>query len=107
MSTEKILMACVAKGKSRQEMHEVVKVHSVAAGLIVKEQGKDNDLLDRLGNDDNIPFATDELYAMITDTDQFTGRAEAQTDDYIDNFVTPRLNPYKSLLTSEKSDISV
>lgn len=107
MSTEKILMACVEKGKSRQDMHEVIKVHSVAAGLVVKEYAKDNDLLDRLGNDVDIPFSLDELKEMITDTDQFTGRAEAQTDDYIDNFVLPRLKPYQSLLTSEKVDINV
>ena len=56
MATEKILMACVERGESRQEMHEVIREHSVAAGLAVKEQGKENDLLDRLAADDRIPF---------------------------------------------------
>jgi len=107
MATEKILMACVEKGESRQDMHEVIKIHSVEAGRVVKELGKNNDLLERLGTDNRIPFNTDELFDMITDTDQFTGRAEAQTDHYIDTCVMPRLEPYRSLLTSEKTDISV
>lgn len=107
MATEKILMACVEKGQSRQEMHEVIKVHSVDAGRVVKEEGKDNDLLVRLGSDDRVPFSTAELLEMITNTDQFTGRAEAQTDDYLDSVVLPRLEPYASLLSSEKVDISV
>ena len=61
MATEKILMACVEKGKSRQEMHEVIKVHSVAAGKVVKEEGMENDLLTRLANDPAVPFSVPEL----------------------------------------------
>ena len=107
MATEKILMACVEKGKSRQEMHEVIKVHSVAAGLVVKEEGMDNDLLSRLGNDERIPFSLSELHDMIGDSAQFTGRAAAQTEEYIRAVVEPMLARYQTLLTLDHGDIQV
>ncbi|MGL1932928.1 MAG: adenylosuccinate lyase [Desulfotalea sp.] len=91
MSTEKILMEAVEKGESRQEMHEVVKEHSLAAGKEVKEEGKDNDLLERLAADTRIPFDLDSLLAMVTDYSQFTGRAEQQTIDYLNEVVRPLL----------------
>ncbi|HID02041.1 MAG TPA: adenylosuccinate lyase, partial [Desulfobacterales bacterium] len=83
MSTEKILMEAVEKGESRQEMHEVVKEHSLAAGKVVKEEGLDNDLLKRLADDERIPFSYDALLELVGDYTQFTGRASAQTDEYI------------------------
>jgi len=107
MATEKILMACVERGKSRQEMHEVIKVHSVAAGLVVKEEGKDNDLLARLGNDDHIPFSYNELLDLIGDSSQFAGRACAQTEEYIHTIVEPRLASYQNLLTIDHVDLQV
>ncbi len=107
MATEKILMECVEKGKSRQEMHEVVKVHSVAAGKVVKQDGGDNDLLIRLGNDDDIPFSTEELVAMIGTGEEFTGRAAEQTEEYLTEVVEPRLAQYKDLLGDINSELSV
>lgn len=107
MSTEKILMACVEKGESRNEMHEVVKVHSVAAGKVVKEEGKDNDLLERLGNDEAIPFTVDELKAMIGDGSEFAGRAEAQTDEFLDEVVAPRLEQHSNMLGEMDTALSV
>ena len=107
MSTEKILMACVEKGESRQDMHEVVKVHSVAAGKVVKEEGKDNDLLDRLGNDSNIPFNKDDLLGLIAESNHFIGRAKEQTEEYIKEEVDPRVEKYRDLLDSQMDDINV
>lgn len=107
MATEKILMASVAKGKSRQEMHEVVKVHSVAAGKVVKEEGGENDLLARLGADDRLPFTRAELEALVGDGREFAGRAEAQTEEFLAEVVEPRLAGYQSLLTELDSDLAV
>ncbi|MFZ5775656.1 MAG: adenylosuccinate lyase [Thermodesulfobacteriota bacterium] len=98
MATEKILMACVERGKSRQEMHEVIKVHSVAAGLVVKQEGKDNDLLVRLGEDPAVPFTTAELHELVGDGSEFVGRAAEQTDEFLDEVVMPRLSRYPELL---------
>jgi len=107
MATEKILMASVEKGKSRQEMHEVVKIHSVAAGRVVKEEGLENDLLERLANDDAIPFSYEELLELVGDGSEFTGRAEAQTEEYLDEVVLPRLSSYKDLLGNIDSSLGV
>jgi adenylosuccinate lyase len=107
MATEKILMASVERGKSRQEMHEVVKVHSVAAGRVVKEEGLENDLLNRLADDDAIPFSLDELIELVGDGSQFTGRASAQTDEFLDEVVMPRLEKNKDMLGSIDSSLSV
>jgi adenylosuccinate lyase len=107
MSTEKILMACVERGKSRQEMHEVVREHSLAAGLNVKENGKENDLLRRLAGDQRVPFSLAELEEMICDFSQFTGRAEQQTEDYLEEIVEPILDRYSELIDSTDASLNV
>ncbi len=107
MSTEKILMEAVAQGKSRQEMHEVIKEHSLAAGKVVKEEGLDNDLLERLAEDGRIPFSLDELNALVGDYTQFTGRASAQTDEYIREIVVPLLAARESQMGKVDSSLSV
>jgi adenylosuccinate lyase len=89
MATEKILMEAVKRGESRQEMHEVIKEHSLAAGKVVKEQGQENDLFARLAGDDRVPFSLQELEAMVSDYSQFTGRAKEQTEEFILEVVSP------------------
>jgi adenylosuccinate lyase len=98
MATEKILMACVERGKSRQEMHEVIREHSVAAGFAVKNQGADNNLLNLLAADDRIPFDFSELNNLLGDYQQFTGRAAMQTTEFLQEHVAPVLDTYKSLI---------
>jgi len=107
MATEKILMACVERGKSRQEMHEVIREHSVAAGLAVKEQGLDNDLLQRLATDDRIPFTLDELEAMLGNYQEFIGRASAQTTEFLDEVVDPVLRKNKKLIGNIDATLKV
>ena len=107
MATEKILMAAVERGKSRQEMHEVIKVHSVAAGRVVKEEGGANDLLERLGGDPTVPFTHRELVELIGDGSEFTGRAEAQVEEYLSEVVEPRLTAYRDLLGEMDSSLAV
>lgn len=94
MATEKILMACVDRGKSRQEMHEVIREHSVNAGLAVKQEGASNDLIVRLANDGRVPFSAAELEDMIRNYNEFTGRAEAQTLEFLDEVVMPVLDKH-------------
>ncbi|MBM9613547.1 adenylosuccinate lyase [Desulfobulbus rhabdoformis] len=107
MATEKILMACVERGKSRQEMHEVIREHSVAAGFDVKMKGLTNNLLERLSADDRVPFETKELEELIGDYQQFTGRAGMQTSEYLDEHVVPVLEKYQGLLGNFDATISV
>ncbi len=107
MSTEKILMEAVAKGKSRQEMHEVIKEHSLAAGKVVKEEGSDNDLLQRMADDPRIPFSMEEIQALVGDYTQFTGRAAAQTYEYIEEIVSPLLASRKEQMGDIDASLSV
>jgi len=107
MSTEKILMEAVKKGESRQEMHELVKEHSLAAGKVVKEEGLDNDLLQRLADDERLPFSLEDLLDLVGDYGQFTGRASAQTDEYILEVIVPLLAARESQMGEVDSSLSV
>ncbi|MBU1565599.1 MAG: adenylosuccinate lyase [Proteobacteria bacterium] len=107
MVTEKILMGAVEKGKSRQEMHEIVKEHSIAAGTVVKVEGKDNDLLFRLAADENIPFSIEELVAMVSNYSQFTGRAKEQTEEFLQEVVNPLLEKNSKQMQDVDFSISV
>lgn len=107
MATEKILMEAVEKGKSRQEMHEVIKEHSIAAGKVVKDQAGENDLLQRLGEDERVPFSHEELLGMTENILQFTGRAEQQTEEFLSEIVYPLLNENKDKLQTVDAELSV
>ncbi len=82
MATEDILMCCVKKGGDRQQLHEAIRSHSVAAGLAVKEQGANNDLLDRIASDPIFNISREEIEELLR-TDGFTGMAREQTEDYL------------------------
>ena len=107
MATEKILMEAVKKGKSRQDIHEKIKEHSIAAGKAVKEEGKENDLLPRLADDPDIPFNINELNAILSDYSQFAGRAARQTDEYLDEVVIPLLERNRERMGEFDASLSV
>lgn len=107
MATEKILMAAVEKGESRQHMHELIKEHSLAAGEVVKKQGGENDLLVRLAKDKNVPFSLDEIESLVGDYSQFTGMAEVQTERFLAEIVTPILEKNINTMSDVDSSLSV
>lgn len=86
MASENILMAAVAAGGDRQDLHERIRRHSQAAAAVVKEQGGRNDLLERLAADP--AFAKVDLTAVV-DPRQFVGRAPQQVDEFIAEVVDP------------------
>ena len=86
MATENIMMAAVAAGGDRQQLHELIRQHSQAAGEVVKNEGKPNDLMFRLKTD--IAFAAVDLDAAI-DIQQFIGRSPEQVDEFILEHVEP------------------
>jgi adenylosuccinate lyase len=88
MATESFLMAGVEAGGDRQELHEVIRVHSQAAASRVKEQGLDNDLIRRLGND---PAFAGVSIEEAMEPSQYTGRAEQQVYEFLDEVVAPIL----------------
>jgi len=90
MATENILMEAVKKGKDRQEIHERIRVHSMEAAKKVKEEGKPNDLIERILNDKAIGIDSEELQALLN-PEKFIGCAPEQVDDFINNHVNPLL----------------
>lgn len=82
MATENILMYCVKQGGDRQTLHEAIRRHSVAVGKAVKQEGADNDLLDRIAADP--VFGLDRATVdEIIRTSNFTGLASEQVTDYL------------------------
>ena len=77
LATTKILMASVKAGVGREVAHEVIKEHAVAAALGMRE-GKPNNFLDAIAQDNRIPFDRSALDALIGNPLEFTGDARQQ-----------------------------
>lgn len=82
LATENILMHCVRKGGDRQTLHEAIRRHSVAAGRSIKEEGADNDLLERIAADPVFGITMEEIQEILNRSD-LTGMAREQTVDYL------------------------
>ncbi len=102
MATENILMEAVKRGGDRQELHESIRVHSMAAASRVKEEGLNNDLIERIINDDSFKMSKDEILAVI-DPVKFVGRAPGQVVEFINEYVNPILEANKDALGVETS----
>eukprot|EP01090_Pellita_catalonica_P012657 TRINITY_DN2810_c0_g1_i1.p1 TRINITY_DN2810_c0_g1~~TRINITY_DN2810_c0_g1_i1.p1 ORF type:complete len:425 (+),score=75.02 TRINITY_DN2810_c0_g1_i1:154-1428(+) len=100
MATENILMDCVKAGGDRQELHEVIREHSMEAGRMVKAHGKDNDLLERIRKDDNFSAVHHKLDQMM-DPKNFVGRAPSQVEEFIREEVDPVLLRNKDLIPTD------
>jgi len=98
MASENILMAAVAAGGDRQELHERIRRHSQAAASTVKEQGGQNDLLERLAADE--AFAGVDLAAVL-EPSQFVGRAPQQVDEFVAEVIEPIRAKYGDALETE------
>lgn len=105
MATENIMMGAVKKGGNRQELHERIRIHSMEAGRIVKEEGGKNDLLERIANDP-VFGVTEEQLADILRPQLYVGRAPQQTKDFLKDVVHPTLEKYDKLKT-EQAEINV
>ena len=93
----------VKAGGDRQDLHEEIRVHSMAAGAVVKGEGKPNDLLDRIKKDDKFKAVHDKLDAMIDPT-KFVGRAPEQVDEFLAEEITAILEANKDLLAVQSVD---
>jgi len=98
MATEEILMAGVQAGGDRQELHELIRKHSLAAAEQVKQHGKANDLLTRLRTDST--FAKINLDDVM-DAKRYIGRAPQQVEAFIEKVVTPIRARYTEKLGEE------
>ena len=100
MATENIMMDAVKAGGDRQELHERIRVHSMAAGKVVKEEGKPNDLLDRIAADPAFNVTREDLDRVMK-TENYVGRAPEQTEEYLRDVIRPILDENKGLLGAE------
>jgi len=82
MATENILMHCVKNGGDRQALHERIRLHSIEAVKNMKQDGSENDLLDRIVNDKAFNVSRKELDDLLL-SQQFTGMAKEQTENFL------------------------
>jgi len=106
MATENIMMDAVKKGGNRQELHERIRVHSIAAGAAVKEQGLANDLIKRIASDPLFGLTEEELLANM-DAQAYTGRSLQQVSEFLENDVCPVLERYSRLLKDSGAELKV
>ncbi len=105
MATENIIMECVKAGGDRQELHERIRVLSMQAGKVVKEEGGDNDLVARIKKDEMFRAVWGKLDAML-DAKNFIGRSAEQVAEFISAEIDPILARHASEL-GEKGEVNV
>jgi adenylosuccinate lyase len=105
LATENILMEAVKAGGDRQEYHEIIRAHAQAAGMRVKHEGLDNDLLDRLQNDKAFwstsrggPLNRELDWSNLMDPMKYIGRSVEQTERFIAEVIEPLREQYADRL---------
>lgn len=106
MATENIMMDAVKKrGADRQQLHEKIREHSMAASRVVKVEGGENDLLERIAADEAFGVTIEELEKILK-PENYTGRAKEQTEDFLNECIRPVLEKYADV-ESDKPEINV
>lgn len=100
MATEVILMEGVKRGGDRQELHERIRVLSMEAAAVVKQEGKENDLIERILKDDHFKMTKEEIYSILK-PENFIGCASLQVTDFLENIIYPMLKENEALLGVE------
>ena len=94
MASENIMMKAVKKGGDRQELHERLREHAVAAAAVVKQEGKPNDMIARVEADPAFGLTREEIEAELSPED-FTGRAPQQVEEFLAEVIRPVLDANK------------
>ena len=97
MATENIMMDAVKAGGDRQELHEKIRQLSMQAGKAVKEEGKDNNLLELIAADPSFHLSLEDLEASMQ-PERYVGRAPKQTEEFITEVINPILEKNKEAL---------
>ncbi|SDE53927.1 adenylosuccinate lyase [Riemerella columbipharyngis] len=105
MATEYIIMEEVKAGGDRQEIHETIRVHSMEASKKVKMEGKENDLIERIMNDNSLKLDKSKL-AEVLNPKNFIGFAPIQIEEFVKNEAQPIVDKYSELIGLE-SDLKV
>ena len=93
MATENIMMECVKAGGDRQELHERIRVLSMEAGRNVKQEGKENNLIELIKNDEMFRAVWDKLDGIL-DAKNFIGRSGSQVEEFISAEIDPILEAH-------------
>lgn len=93
MATENIMMECVKAGGDRQELHERIRVLSMEAGRNVKQEGKENNLIELIKNDEMFRAVWDKLDGIL-DAKNFIGRSSSQVEEFISAEIDPILEAH-------------
>ncbi len=104
MATESILMAAVAAGGDRQDLHERIRVHSHEAARKVLDEGRENDLFERLASD---PAFARVNVREVSDPRHFVGRAPQQVDAFVTEIVEPIRRRYPEALRGDAGQVRV
>ena len=105
MATENIMMSAVKKGGNRQQLHEKLRIHALAAAKRVKEEGLENDMIDRVCADPAFQITKEELAGVLKPI-HYVGRSVEQTEEFIRDVIGPILEKNKDIL-GEKVQLSV
>lgn len=105
MASENIMMNAVKKGGDRQALHEKLRQYAMEAGRQVKEEGLENDLIDRVLKDPDFRITEAEINDILT-PENFTGRSEQQVEEFIAECVKPVLEKSGEVL-GEKAELTV
>ena len=97
MATENIMMDAVKAGGDRQELHEKIRTLSMEAGRNVKEEGKENNLLELIAADPSFNMSLEDLKKSM-DPSRYTGRSKEQVEKFVTDVVNPVLAANKELL---------
>ncbi len=97
MATENIMMDAVKRGGNRQELHEKIRVHSMAAGEQVKKYGMENDLVQRIAADPAFGMSEEQIRGLLK-PENFVGRAPEQTEEFLNEVINPILDANKDEL---------
>ncbi|MDR0885891.1 MAG: adenylosuccinate lyase [Clostridiales Family XIII bacterium] len=98
MASENILMEAVKRGGDRQELHELIRTHSMEAANVVKDEGKPNDLLERIAADDSFGLTKEDIDNLL-DPKLYIGMSAEQVEDFVTQIIAP--------ITNEVSEMAV
>lgn len=106
MATENILMDAVKRGGDRQELHERIRTHSLAAGSKVKDEGLPNDLLERIAADPAFGLSREDVMAHLDPAD-YIGCCPQQVERFLGDYIQPVLDKYPEALQGVGAEIKV
>ena len=106
MASENIMMDAVKRGGDRQALHERIRVLAIEAGKVVKDEGKPNDLIDRIAADPMFGMDREALMAHM-EPSRYIGRCPEQVAEFLENDVRPVLDQYADALAGESAQLTV